>query len=92
MLSPDRLIAVVSVALPLGAWGVVAREYAVNGGGGYSSVAGDFVLLAVLLTLGTLALVVQAWRGKLSSLWPVLLAVLATPAILFLGAIINLRG
>ena len=92
MLSTYRFFAVASSALPLGAWLIVAREYAVNGAGSYSSIAGDFLLLAIVLTLGTLALVVQAWRGKLSAVFPATLAVIATPAILFLGAIIDLRG
>ena len=95
MLSPTRRALIYVAAIPLAAWAIVAPSV-VGFSGGYSSgleaFIEDSIVVAVVLTIGALAMVGLAWRGKVRLLYPGLVSALATLAILVPPQAMNLGG
>jgi hypothetical protein len=88
-----RLILVLSAAIVLAAWGIAARTYAIDGGGGYDGgLFAGFIVVAAALTIGAATLVVRAWQERLGPLAAASVSVLASLSVVWLALAINLRG
>jgi len=96
MLSSLRQTLIVSAAIPLGVWAAAAPQVVDGFTRDYSSGLEDFLVgatvVAVALTVGALALVIQSWRGKVRPLYPGVVSALATASILFLSLAMGLGG
>jgi hypothetical protein len=78
----------------LGSWALVARAYAVDGGGGYGGPAGEILFFAVALTIGSAVAIGFAWRDQRA--WETFLAFVISGAAalstLVIIAVIEGRG
>jgi predicted exporter len=96
MLSPARQTLIGSAVIPLGVWAAAAPRVAEGFDRGYSSGLSAFLtgstVVAVALTIGALALVIQSWRGKMRPLYPGVVSALATASVLFLSVAMGLAG
>jgi len=85
------MILAVTTAAVLGAWVVCAWVYHANGGGSYGWFYVVLPIVAGLLTVGSAAMTVRAWRNDGGALAPGMVSVVTTAAILVLALAIYAR-
>ena len=84
-------LAVIGAAV-LGAWATCAWVYHANGGGHYGLFFPLLLIAAGLLTIGSAALIVRAWRSEGGALVPELVSVVAGASTLVLALAIYAHG